>query len=275
MSQYFSLGTLFSASLLLSTIVASTHLTTNAVEAKPYDSTQAIDLTGSAPQLVAQQPVAASEVTAVKPFSQFEITPNISSTGLGISIATPVSSKVKARIGYNAFSTGTSFTSDDVDYDVKLKLSNFTAGAEFFPMGPKSGFFVGGGLALQGNRLEGVGKPNLATSSLPTSFTFNGTTYNTSDVGELQAKVKYPNTVAPYLGVGYSSPIASKSKFGFFANLGVLFAGKPEVELTATGPIATNPLFQADLNEEIKNAREDVNLPSIYPVLSLGVSYRF
>jgi hypothetical protein len=240
MSQYFSVGTLCRASLLLSTIVLSTHLTTNTAEA----------------------------------LSQFEITPNVSSTGLGLSIATPISRNIKARIGYNTFSTGASFTSDDVDYDVKLKLSNFTAGAEFFPMGPKSGFFVGGGLALQGNRLEGTGKPNLATS-LPTSFTFNGTTYNTSAVGELQAKVKYPNTVAPYLGVGYSSPIASKSKFGFFTNLGVLFAGKPTVELTATGPIATNPLFQNDLNTEIDKARNKVNLPSVYPVLSFGVSYRF
>jgi hypothetical protein len=50
--------------------------------------------------------------------------------------------------------------------------------------------------------------------------------------------------------------------------------GKPRILLTATGA-ASNAQLQNDLNAEIADAQQDANKLPGYPVLSLGLMYRF
>ena len=57
---------------------------------------------------------------------------------------------------------------------------------------------------------------------------------------------------------------------GFFLDAGVAFHGTPEVELSATGPIASDPTFQSDLRLEESDIDDDASSVKVYLVLSLG-----
>lgn len=54
-----------------------------------------------------------------------------------------------------------------------------------------------------------------------------------------------------------------------------MFQGIPNVELTASGPIASIPTFQDDLNQEKQNIEDDVDSFTVYPMIAIGFCYRF
>lgn len=47
------------------------------------------------------------------------------------------------------------------------------------------------------------------------------------------------------------------------------------VRLSSDGPISTDPTFQQNLAIEESNLQNDLDNFEIYPVVALGVSYRF
>jgi hypothetical protein len=59
---------------------------------------------------------------------------------------------------------------------------------------------------------------------------------------------------------------------GFFLDLGVAFQGSPSVTAEADGPIASQPQFQQDLQEEVDEIEDDVSPFTVYPVLAIGVA---
>jgi hypothetical protein len=201
---------------------------------------------------------------------RFEISPNVSTLGLGASVAAPVSDNLKLRVGLNTFKKGIDFSTNAIDYEGDLKLLNVSGGLEYYPS-PRSGFFLSAGAAYQNNRIEGEGRP----ADITRTYTINGRLYPASLVGKLDAEIRLPNKVAPYLGIGYSSPINSDRNLSVFANLGVMFTGKAELELSSPNPIANDPRFAADLRREVDKATDDLKIPSVYPIFSLGLTYRF
>ena len=54
-----------------------------------------------------------------------------------------------------------------------------------------------------------------------------------------------------------------------------MFQGSPTANLSATGPIASDPGFQADLAKEENNLQDDLDNFEYYPVISIGFNYRF
>jgi hypothetical protein len=77
------------------------------------------------------------------------------------------------------------------------------------------------------------------------------------------------------VGVGLGSPISADEGFSFWGNLGVLLAGKPSVTLNASGPLAGDPYFQRDLAIEQDRINQALGGADIYPILSVGFSYKF
>ena len=56
---------------------------------------------------------------------------------------------------------------------------------------------------------------------------------------------------------------------------GIAFADTPDVVLRATGTSAGDPAFQADLAKEERDIRDDLDDLEIYPVISVGLFFRF
>lgn len=49
----------------------------------------------------------------------------------------------------------------------------------------------------------------------------------------------------------------------------------PDIDLFATGPIASDPTFQAHLAEEERGIQDELDILKFYPVLSISLVYRF
>lgn len=194
---------------------------------------------------------------------------DLGTTGLGAHISVPLQPNLNARFGVNYLNYSYSSATTDVNYDFKLKLNTFDALLDYFPM--DGGFRVSAGAVYNGNRIDAVGKP-AATGT----YTLNGTTYTAANAGTINGTIDF-RKVSPYLGIGWGN--ANKDKgWGFTTDIGVLFQGTPNTSLTNSGCTATAAVctqLASDVAAEQVKLADDVSSFKAYPVLRVGVSYRF
>ena len=204
--------------------------------------------------------------------SGWAISPDVSTLGIGGMVTKSLTPNLNARLGINGFSIGADVEETDVTYDADLKLFNVSTLVDFYPF-KGGGFHLTGGLVFQDNKIEGRGE---ITNG---EITIGDETFTSNELGSVDAEVSFSNSVAPYLGIGFGNAVKPERRIGFSINLGVMFAGEPEVSLEPNfGPAAT-PQVQQEINEAIDNEKseleDDINGFNIYPVLSLSLSYQF
>lgn len=156
--------------------------------------------------------------------------------------------------------------SDGIEYNGDLKLRSFGGSVDFYPGG--GGFRISGGVRVSKNRVELFAQPGATTT-----VEVGDATYTGAQIGTLSGEVR-PKKIAPTLTIGYGGGKNSGIYFGIDA--GVMFQGKPKVRnLVASGPIATNAAFQTQLANERREIENDIDNFKIYPILQLGLGYRF
>lgn len=188
--------------------------------------------------------------------------------GVGGDVSFELAPTVSVRLGLSGLNYSNNVDKTDVRYDGKLKLSNASALVDWNVAGP---FRLTAGLVGGSNKIDVNGTPTGGT------FTFNGTSYNASDVGTLSGTIKPGRSTAPYLGLGFGS--VARKGVGFYADLGVIFQGSPKARLAATCDAATPPTLctqiQSDVAQEQQRLQDDLNSFKYYPVVNIGVSYGF
>jgi hypothetical protein len=194
--------------------------------------------------------------------------------GAGVELTVGLSPQWNGRFGLNAFDYSDRREASGIEYDAEAQLRTAAALLDFHPGG--HGFRLTAGAIWNGTKVEG--------SSLPPSSGF----YELGDVlvpvtllGTLDAEADF-DPVAPYLGLGWGNAVGANQKVGFSFEVGALFQGKADVELTPVispdSPL-NNPLAREAL--QILIEREEAELEDeaadydVYPVVSLGVTYRF
>jgi hypothetical protein len=214
--------------------------------------------------------VSAQEIpppTSASDASRFALVAEIGTAGIGPSLIYTVNPKFTVTVGYTWLDYDYDVESDDADYDGKLKLSNFKALANWHPWGGT--FHFSGGVFATDNEVSVNARPEPGNT-----YSINGTDYSTSLIQSVTGAASFEDDIAPYIGIGWAkSPTASG--LAFYATLGVFFAGDASASLNATGPAAANPQFQADLRAEERDINEDLEDLGAYPVLQLGIQYRF
>jgi hypothetical protein len=183
--------------------------------------------------------------------------------GLGIEATWRPSRYLDFRVGANKFSYDDNGSEAGIDYDTELALQSLYATANLRP--PLSPFRFTAGVVSNGNEV------NLVSQSSST-FLIGGTTFTSAQVGELQGAADF-DSVAPYAGIGFDFRLFDTVGLNF--DLGVLWQGTPRVGLVATGPIASDPVFQSELAIEQAELQDAVNDYDLYPVVSLGFSFNF
>ena len=121
---------------------------------------------------------------------------------------------------------------------------------------------------LNGNEL------NMKATGSNTSYDIGDTTYTASEVGTLTGNVEF-NSFAPYVGIDFGNSVTKSKEFGFMFDLGIAYQGSPDVSLSATGTLSNNATFKEELRKEEKALQDDLDNFTIYPVISLGVTYQF
>ncbi|HSF42105.1 MAG TPA: hypothetical protein VLT87_20055, partial [Thermoanaerobaculia bacterium] len=195
--------------------------------------------------------------------------------GAGVELTVGLSRQLNTRLGINGFEYSERREASDIEYDGEASLRTATALLDWHPGG--RGFRLTGGIVYNNTELTG--------NSLPPAsgvYDLGGVPVPVSILGTLDAKADF-DPVVPYVGLGWGNAVAEGKKVGFFFDLGVIFQGEADVELTpnlpADSPINTTPGARDAL--EILLSREERDLESeasdydLYPVVSLGLTYRF
>lgn len=187
------------------------------------------------------------------------------SLGAGIEASASFSDSFSARVGVNYFKIDYSGTEDDIDYEFDLTLASVSAFLDWHPT--QGAFRVSAGALYNGNELEMDAKSS-------NTYEIGDTTYQGSEVGTLTGEIDFDD-VAPYVGVGWDTSFGQDNRFGFICDIGVIYQGSPEANLTANGPLASDPTFQSELAKEEQNLQDEIDDFEFYPVIAAGFSYRF
>ena len=169
------------------------------------------------------------------------------------------------RVGANAFDYDTDGDYAGIDYDATLELdSYYVTGNINFPLSPLR---LTGGVFANNNEFamtsQDTGGQDIEIGGIPLP---------PSVVGTLTGRT-YFEDYAPYVGVGFD--FEPFDKFGLNLDIGVLWQGEPNVQLTADGTGAGDPLFEAALELERQDLEDDLSDYKAYPVVSLAFIYNF
>jgi hypothetical protein len=169
--------------------------------------------------------------------------------------------------GVNKYSVSSTDTTDGIDYDIDLDLNTVAVLANFHPFA--GSFRITGGVMINSNELGMTSNP----SGL--DYDIGGTLYPVAGVGILKAGVDFKR-IAPYVGIGFGH--SASSGLGFTLDIGVLMQGNPNVDFSTVGgdPLVNQtPEFLADLEQEEASAEDDIKGFTMYPVVSVGLNFRF
>jgi len=191
----------------------------------------------------------------------------VSTLGAGAEVTLGLTSSLNFRTGANTFTYGatTIKSGNPVEYD--LNLRSFSALIDWFPLRDDSGFRITSGVIINNNKFTGNTQP-------ADSYDIGGVMYPADQVGVMSGNAKF-NNIEPYFGIGWGNPFTTESRFSFSFDIGLAYQGRPDVSLAVSGPIASDPVFQANLQRESNDIKDEIDAFKFYPVVSAGVAYRF
>ena len=189
--------------------------------------------------------------------------PSVSTLGFGVEVPIKLNRHFVARIGGNYFSTSMSRVLDGIEYGVDLDLSSVGASLDFHPF--RNGLMLSAGYFWNGNELS--------LSATPAADTIiGGQTFTPAEIGSLNGKVDF-GKFSPFLGIGYDSTFYTDWRLSLVIRAGVLIMGDSTVSLSTTGAGAASLATNLEAEErELENSLNDIGL---YPVITIGLRYRF
>jgi len=187
--------------------------------------------------------------------------------GAGLDVSVGMSESLGLRLQANAGNYDTDVTASDVDYNADLEFQSAGLLLDWHPF--RGVFRVSAGAYWNGNQVSAVGRPTDGT------YKINGVTYSSAEVGSLNGQIDV-ESAAPYLGIGFGSAPKAGRGLTFSLDVGVLYQSEPAVALSAVcGTTARCAQLQSDVAAEQASLQEDAKDYQWYPVVSIGIGYRF
>lgn len=187
--------------------------------------------------------------------------------GANIDLDHAYSDTIGTRVGANYFTYNYNGKKSDIDYDLDLKLKSLAVLLDWHPL--HGSFRLSGGLLWNGNKIDADAKSSA-------SYAIGNHTYTASQIGSLKGTIDF-NKIAPYFGLGWDTSFG-KSGLGFVFEIGAVYQGTPNVDFSVISKgltTAEKALLQQDLSREESNFEDDIKNYKVYPVVALGISYRF
>lgn len=134
-------------------------------------------------------------------------------------------------------------------------------------------FFVSGGFVSGERKLTATASP-LVTARV----TVAGVSQRIQQNIPLRADVALGDT-APFAGLGFDNTFTHSGHWGFRAVAGVIFGQNPDVKLSTTSPLLSDPVIgaaaAAALASQQASLQHDLDGYRYYPIAQVGVTYRF
>lgn len=220
---------------------------------------------------------------------------NAGTQGIGFNIGYEFNRylKLRFRSGFMSYSYNDEW--EDMDFDAKFKGNNTGLILDVHPFAGK--FHISAGLNFNPIKLEAKGRMD---GSSQYSDWYGNATNKVYELGDTQYKLedgtlegwvfgKYSwRSCQPYLGIGWSSDGDGDRGLYFSFDLGVNFMGSGNFSVSSSGgvlqaPIGTNDAWEPldnntlkdSLREEGKDFFKIADKIYVWPVLQLGIGYRF
>lgn len=193
----------------------------------------------------------------------------VGTTGFGAEIGAGFNDYVALRASFGVGAVPYSITESGIRYDAKARPRVGLLNLDLHPFGGV--FRLSAGLAYNGTRIEGAADTTSGTIVL------NGVTYNTSDLGTVTGEVHF-RKVAPYVGLGWGNAARGTAGFFFSSDFGAMYSPATGSVTGSCAPFLPLPVcasIQSDLRAEADSFRREVEKYKFYPVVRLGVGYRF
>jgi len=177
------------------------------------------------------------------------------------------------RVSIGGLSWDGDYDDTDAHYDTNVDLFNVGATLEYHPM--SNGFYLAAGAFYHND--------DFSMEATPTGgeYEFNGHTYDASLAGTVTGDVYGLNNFAPYIGIGYDASLFGSDNWFFTFKAGAWYQDSPKVDLVShdcaldTFRAGTCDDLRYDLDQEEQDINDDIEDYKWWPVLHIGVSYRF
>ncbi len=201
------------------------------------------------------------------------ITLRVSTLGLGLDYVYTLNEYTDIRLNVNGWSRETILDKTDVLYDAKLKLQNFGAIYDYYP--GASVFRISAGVYYIGNSFDIVANP-----ISDASYTFNGNHYSVADIGNVSGGIDFQR-LSPYIGFGGGSSPNGDGIFGtgiaLSFDIGALYTNYDANLVSNNCSLEQIDCSLLERDVEIERVKLEGELNSLkwYPVISLGLSFKF
>jgi hypothetical protein len=205
--------------------------------------------------------------TGCQDTGRFAVSGKSGTLGIGGDFTTGITDNVNARVGLNMLDLDTDDVEiEDIEYDLGIDLQSFSALVDWHIF--DDSFRISGGLISMNNKITLDVRPTKSEE-------IGGITYTPTQIGTLSGSVEIDN-LAPYVGIGWGNPLTHNQRWGFTCDFGVAFTGSPDVALTSIGgSLSSDSTFLANLEKERRDIEDDLDSLKFYPVISLGLFFRF
>ncbi len=213
----------------------------------------------------------------------FGVGVKVSLLGAGAEAAVRVSHRSNIRAGFNAIMYDRGFDKDGIAYKGQLDFKTFEAHYDFFPWAKS--FHVSPGVLIY------AADPITGTASVPgnQSFTLGGATYYSDPANPVSGHGKITfNRAAPMITVGWGNLVSRKEGKHFTVpfEIGVAFQGSPKANLALAGSVCnapggfcrsvtSDPTVQSNVVSEQNKVNSDMSFFKAYPIVSVGIGYKF
>ena len=178
--------------------------------------------------------------------------------GLGGEVAFGLSGSFVLRGGFGFFPYEYEDTFENEDYTVTFPSSIWSAGVDFY--------LGGGPIRLMGGVMGRTGDVEL-TSEITEPREIGGVEYDAT--GTISG-ILVQDAIIPFAGIGFGKH--TEGGFGFFLDVGAAFSGSGELEMSASGPIASVPGIEESLQAEADKVADDLGgLLKVWPIVSIGI----
>ena len=199
--------------------------------------------------------------------------------GVGVNLGVGVSKRINLRLSASrvdiddeeeTVTVGDDGAEGDIDAELEFDFGSNAVLLDWHVF--NGGFRVTAGVFKQTGAVD-------LSGTLQSDIVVDGQPLATDDLGEISGEVKLSDSYQPYLGIGWGRIAGGKGGFSFTADIGVAMLD-PEVEFDATvNTGGSNGLSQADLDQRLAemeaDAEDELDELKLWPVLSVGINYRF
>jgi hypothetical protein len=213
----------------------------------------------------------------LRPFRSYAVGFTGSTLGAGFQIATPLAGRINLRYGFNLVEFTDPFNIDGINYHAGIHLRSSQTTVDWF----FGSFHISPGLLyLKNNMSAPVSVGPGQTFVLGTQTFLN----SVDDPVVGSSSVTYPRTFSPLLLFGYGNVLPrSGQHLSLPVEVGVAYTGAPQINLNLNGTACvTNGCVtflqstaQGSLKDELQILNEDLKHYSVFPIVSVGLAYRF